>query len=312
MIHLYEELGDTSRRRLLGELRTGPKTVSELVETTLLKQPNVSNHLSRMKAKGLLRAQKVGRQVFYAFASPQIEAAVKAAFATRDVAETTLDVEDASKRYAKAAIQGNDAVCQEIVEMALRQRMSLLDIYQNLLMPAMVAIGTWYKVDAIDTAQEHLASSITERMMARVVQNAVPLRQVGRTALLGCGPQSWHVIGIRMVADYLHVAGWKTLFLGANMPHKCFLSSVGQHNPDLILVSCVCSDSVECATELVKDLNEARTPKRRYVIGVGGPSACENKQMFLDSGASFTCSNLRTFAEVILPEIEQTGTYQNK
>ncbi len=44
MIHVYEELGDTSRRRLLSELREGPRTVSDLVLATFMKQPNVSSH----------------------------------------------------------------------------------------------------------------------------------------------------------------------------------------------------------------------------------------------------------------------------
>lgn len=309
MIHLYEELGDTSRRRLLAELRTGPKTVSDLVSATSLKQPNVSNHLSRMRAKGLLRSEKVGRQVFYTFGSPQVEAAVKVALSTRDVSDCQINLEEVSKKYAKAAIQGNDQVCQEIVELALRKQMSLLDIYQDLLMPAMASIGTWYLVDAIDTAQEHLASSITERMMARVVQSCVPTRQINKTALLGCGPESWHVIGLRMVADYLQISGWKALFLGANMPQKCFINSAEQHSPDLILVSCVCKDSVPQALELVKNLSEARTPRQKYVIGVGGPSACAENDQFLAAGASFTCSDLRYFAETILPQIEATGKY---
>ena len=94
------------------------------------------------------------------------------------------------------------------------------------------------------------------------------------------------------------------------MPQKCFLSSVEQHSPDLILISCVCEDSVDCALDLVTALDETRRDKRKFVLGVGGPGACGNRDRFLDSGANFTCSDLKVFAEVILPAIEETGTYQ--
>ena len=305
MIHLYEELGDTSRRRLLSELRSGPKTVSDLVVATFLKQPNVSNHLARMRSKGILRCEKVGRQVFYTFASPQIESAVKSAFVSKENSVGEFDREDASKRYAKAATQGNEAICIEVLEQALRERLGLLDIYQDILLPAMIAIGTWYNVEAIDTAQEHMASAITERMMARVVQHSIAARPNGRTALLGCGPNSWHVIGLRMVGDYLQLLGWRILFLGANMPHKCFLNAVEQHNPDLVLVSCVAHEGLDCGISLIQALSAKRTLKNAYIIGVGGKCVSEHSQKFILAGADFTCSCLRRFASEIVPELEK-------
>jgi hypothetical protein len=64
--------------------------------------------------------------------------------------------------------------------------------------------------------------------------------------------------------------------------------------------------------DLVKTLKESRAPRQKYVIGVGGPSACANKQRFLEAGANFTCSNLRFFAEQILPQVELKGTYSEQ
>jgi len=307
MIHVYEELGDTSRRRLLSELREGPKTVSDLVVATFMKQPNVSSHLARMRCKGIVRAEKVGRQVFYSFASSEIESIVKTALTKREVCDKHLDLCDCSSRYAAAAIVGDESVCAEIIDLASRAEMSLLDIYQDLLGPAMVMIGHWYREEQIDTAQEHMASAITERMMSRVVQRTVAARSLDKTAILGCGPNSWHVIGLRMLADFLNVSGWKTLFLGANVPHKCFLKMVDQNQPDLVLVSCVAEDGLDCGLSLIKQLGELRTTGRKFVIGVGGPCVCKNRDQFLAAGANFTCSNLRTFAEKYLPSIERNG-----
>ena len=42
-------------------LRVGRKSVSELVHLTHLKQPNVSNHLAKMREQGLVRAERSGR-----------------------------------------------------------------------------------------------------------------------------------------------------------------------------------------------------------------------------------------------------------
>jgi methanogenic corrinoid protein MtbC1 len=220
-----------------------------------------------------------------------------------------LDREEACKRYAKAATQGNEATCTEIIEQALRERLNLLEIYQDVLLPAMITIGTWYRVEAIDTAQEHMASAITERMMSRVVQHSVPARRLGLTALLGCGPNSWHTIGLRMVADYLHLSGWHTLFLGANMPNKCFINAVEQHHPDLVLVSCVASEGLEGGLELTRSLSAKRTFKNQFILGVGGQCVTAHSPDFIAAGADFTCSCLRRFAKEVLPEIERSPKF---
>src|SRR5665213_3160620 len=101
MIHVYEELGEISRRQILGQLTSGPKNVSSIVQATGLKQPNVSNHLARMRGKGVISATKSGREVFYSFANAEIEAIVVAAITTRANDELPFDAAAEAKAYAK-------------------------------------------------------------------------------------------------------------------------------------------------------------------------------------------------------------------
>lgn len=50
----------------------GEKTVQELEDFLGTSQSNVSQHLSRLKAAGILKSRKEGKQVFYSAASPAI------------------------------------------------------------------------------------------------------------------------------------------------------------------------------------------------------------------------------------------------
>lgn len=50
----------------------GEKTVQELEAFLETSQSNVSQHLSRLKAAGILKSRKDGKQVFYSSASPEI------------------------------------------------------------------------------------------------------------------------------------------------------------------------------------------------------------------------------------------------
>jgi methanogenic corrinoid protein MtbC1 len=307
MLNVYEELGETSRRQILAELRSGPKGVNEIVDSTKLKQPNVSNHLARMRAKGIVRANKVGRQVFYSLASPEVEAIVHSVFAGDGERAADVDFDELSKQYAKLAIQGDEQACGEILDAAFRSRASLLDIYQELLAPAMTMVGTWWKVEAIDEAQEHMASAITERMMARTAQITGPARRHGRTAILGLAPNSWHVIGLRMLADYLRMCGWRALFLGANVPVRSFLTTVDQNRPNLVLLSSGSSEDAESTVALIRALSESRSRKNPYVIGIGGHAVESDPERYIEAGADFTAPDLRTFAEEYLPQIERYG-----
>src|SRR5262249_41955731 len=67
---LSHALAEPSRRMILETLRFAPKTVSELVQATHLKQPNVSNHLAKMREHGIVRAERSGRHVYYSIAMP--------------------------------------------------------------------------------------------------------------------------------------------------------------------------------------------------------------------------------------------------
>lgn len=69
----FRGLADTSRLALLEALRSGEKSVSELVADTGLSQANASRHLACLKECGLVASRQEGRFVYYALADPRVE-----------------------------------------------------------------------------------------------------------------------------------------------------------------------------------------------------------------------------------------------
>lgn len=307
MIHIYEELGEPSRRSILSHLLSGPKNVSELVELTDLKQPNVSNHLAKLRESGVLQAQKSGREVYYSFASEEVELIAKAAFVGDIDDEPDLDLHAESAAFAKAAVIGDESVCLEIIERAIKARSSLVDTYESLISPAMALVGAWYVASTIDEAQEHLASEIALRSMSRVVQAVGVVKRTNRIAVLGCAENGWHTIGLRMIGDLLKINGWRTIFLGANVPHRAFVSMVVNHKPDLVLVSCISPDASDSTANLIRELSDLRKHGGKWLIGIGGPAIWQNLERYLSAGADFSGQSLSEFATNYLPEIERTG-----
>jgi DNA-binding transcriptional ArsR family regulator len=62
---VLDALGHPTRRHLFERLRQGPCSVNGLVQTLSITQPAVSQHLSVLKAAGLVRVERRGRQRVY-------------------------------------------------------------------------------------------------------------------------------------------------------------------------------------------------------------------------------------------------------
>lgn len=69
---LFRGFSDPSRLSILEVLHQGPRTVSEIVETTNLSQPNASNHLGCLRDCGLVVAEQEGRYVTYRLSDERV------------------------------------------------------------------------------------------------------------------------------------------------------------------------------------------------------------------------------------------------
>lgn len=69
----FRGLADPSRLAILQSLRPSPLTVSAIVATTGLTQPNVSNHLSCLLECDLVTRERHGKFMVYALANPRVD-----------------------------------------------------------------------------------------------------------------------------------------------------------------------------------------------------------------------------------------------
>ncbi len=68
----FRALGVPARLEILNCLRAGERTVSELVEETMLGQANVSKHLQLLHATNFVSRRKDGLFVYYALADESV------------------------------------------------------------------------------------------------------------------------------------------------------------------------------------------------------------------------------------------------
>ncbi len=68
----FKALGEPARLQLLAELRSGERSVSELVAETGLGQANVSKHLQQLTAAGFVTRRKEGTFAYYSLADDAV------------------------------------------------------------------------------------------------------------------------------------------------------------------------------------------------------------------------------------------------
>lgn len=76
---LFRGLSDPSRLSILEALRRGPRSVSQVVAATGLKQPNASMHLECLWCCGLVDREERGRFTYYRIRSVRIRRVLESA-----------------------------------------------------------------------------------------------------------------------------------------------------------------------------------------------------------------------------------------
>lgn len=61
-----------TRLKIIDILRDGEKSVSELAEATGLNQPNVSQHLRKLKNKDFVKKRREGNRIYYSIRNEKI------------------------------------------------------------------------------------------------------------------------------------------------------------------------------------------------------------------------------------------------
>jgi methanogenic corrinoid protein MtbC1 len=173
--------------------------------------------------------------------------------------------------------------------------MPLSVLYQRVIAPAMHELGRLWEKGAITTADEHLATAVTHRVLAAIRQPE--LIDEGECcaekpcALMAAVQGEQHALGLRMAADLLEDRGYRVAYLGADVPSHALLAAVRTFSPDLLGLSATMPESARHLAEVVGEVG--REWPRLPVI-VGGQS-CESPR--LDGGTMV--ENLELLAELV-------------
>lgn len=186
-------------------------------------------------------------------------------------------------RYLQKVLEGDvPGAIAEVLE-ATRQGLEVRAAYLDVLLPAQREVGRLWHLAEVSTAEEHMVTFTTQRAMAVLANAAVPAPRNGRTAIVAAVATNAHDIGLRAVADLYQLAGWKTIFLGADVPMDDIPGILNYFQADLLLLGATLSTQLPRVQQTIVAARERS--ERPVKIIVGGAAFDEAADVWKKVGA---------------------------
>ena len=186
------------------------------------------------------------------------------------------------QRLMDRMVAGDEAGAWSIVEEALASGTSAPEVYVDVLVPTLRAIGEQWEQGRLSVADEHRASAVATRVVGRLGPMFARRGLSRGTIVLGAPEGDPRALPSAIVADLLRGRGFEALDLGANTPVTSFVESARAANRLVaVLVGASSKLSVAQLAEIALALHTGAIAAPIYFGGGAVPS----ERVALDLGA---------------------------
>jgi MerR family transcriptional regulator, light-induced transcriptional regulator len=189
----------------------------------------------RWVREGILNATKVGAT--YELDGADVDAFL-AARRTPSQPPQRVQVRDWSAqrdRFYAAIATGDELDARDQISRLTEGNIGVLELCEELIVPCMRRIGDEWHAGLVSIGQEHRATAITERMLARL--SVHPRGRPRGTAIVTAPPGETHGLPGLLAALVLREAHWRVHHLGADLPASEIDAMVTAVRADLVVIS---------------------------------------------------------------------------
>jgi len=190
------------------------------------------------------------------------------------------------------------AGCEEeaanaLIEAHLRGE-TLVEIFDNLVCPAMRRIGElWYNGE-LSITQEHIATRVATNAVFKL-RNVLPVPKMNGELAMCCAMEGdFHELPTHLAQTVFENEGWEVLNFGANTPLYSLAEEVLRHTPELICISATIAGDIERLARDYKIFTE-QIGKHKLRVIFGGRAFADEQIRRRFSADLYA----RSFAEVI-------------
>jgi methanogenic corrinoid protein MtbC1 len=168
--------------------------------------------------------------------------------------------------FLQAILSGQRAGAVQIAREALREGLTLRSLYLDVFQPALYEVGARWEANRLTVAQEHIATAITQYVMAQIYQPPDQPATRGTVVLTGVEGEL-HNIGAVMVGDLIESSGWSVRFLGTNLPPSAILAAIRDAQPSHVGISATMLFNVAAVRQLIHAIRAEFGDRIRILVG---------------------------------------------
>jgi methanogenic corrinoid protein MtbC1 len=200
--------------------------------------------------------------------------------------------------YLAALRKGDRKLAFQVAFDAHRDGADLRMLYLEVFQPALRDIGHLWERNELTVAEEHLATAITQSIMAGLYTQNTLAPERGRHMVAACAELERHEIGLRMLCDFMDFEGWTTTFLGASVPRASLAKMVCERRPDVLALSASITPHLPQLRATIEVVRTACNEDQPIVL-VGGRIFHESPELAYAVGADLTAPDAQHAAQLL-------------
>ena len=136
-------------------------------------------------------------------------------------------LKDLCERYLEAQLRGDRrAALSLVLSEGLERGVSVWELREQVIGAAQRRIGELWQRNAIGIAEEHMATAVSNLVLAQLYERSEPTPRNQKTVMVACVEGELHELPARLVADALDGGGFDVRFLGASVPVSHLLTMI--------------------------------------------------------------------------------------
>jgi len=209
-----------------------------------------------------------------------------------------MTIEEAYQDYLAAVKAGDRRRAMLAVDRGRAAGFDLPTLYLEVFQPTLREIGRLWQENRLTVAEEHLATAITQSAMLRLYGELEIPQSTGPALIAACAETERHEIGLRMLCDFMDLAGWKTVFLGASVPAESLVQMIRERQPDVVALSASIAPHLPQLRTTISAVRGAAGGKQPLVL-VGGRPFLDQPGLVESVGADLVANDAAEAAALL-------------
>ncbi len=194
--------------------------------------------------------------------------------------------------FLRAALESDRAAARQLIQEALAKNgQSSQQLVTDVLLAAQRELGRLWQRDEVSIAEEHVVTEITRDLIRELLRTEARSPTNGHTVVAASVDGDGHDLGIRTLADLFELEGWRTVYVGTDVPRDEIVRAVEIYQAHLVALSGSLSQHREMIAQTIATIRSQ--VDRTVKVLVGGRAFDREGELWRRVGADGYARTLR-------------------